>query len=75
MAKNEAWAVVSDGEDYVIPSTVAWYRRDSIAAYVALFSPLAVPDWPQRSTLWRWNWLRRRHGCAAKRIKITVIGE
>lgn len=44
MAKNEAWAVVSDGEDYIIPSTVAWYRRDSIAAYVALFSPLAVPD-------------------------------
>lgn len=75
MANNVAWAVVVDEQNFILPSTVKWYRRDSIAAYVELYAPMSVPDWKQKPVQWRWCWLRRRHGCSARKIKMTVIGD
>lgn len=71
---NNAWAVVHE-KGFIMTCTVKWFRRDSIAAYVALYQPSSVPDWAQRTTAWRWRWLKRRHRCEVRRIEMNVIGE
>lgn len=70
MRKTKAWAVIAQ-HGSVHLATVQWKRTNAIKAYVAMWTPMRqVPEWEERTVAWRWQWLKRKHGCIAERIVI-----